>query len=286
MKFYSYKFFFFIILCSACSFSLSAQRHELGLLLGGSTYQGELNPQLADYRFVDPAAGLFYRYNFSRHYAARIGFNYGSIRGDDHLSGNEFNYNRNLSFRSKMYDFYGQFEFNFLPYQINRKRYRFSPYAFIGIAYFTFNPQAKYKDPLSGEEAWANLHDVNTEGQGNSKYPDSKQYKLGQFAIPFGGGIRWNLWGRLGMGLEVGVRKTFTDYLDDVSRSYVAQSDLSAFSQIFADRSINQDNQAGNPRGNPSNTDWYAFGGLTLYVSLDKSRDPCKPFVISNKFGR
>jgi hypothetical protein len=39
-------------------------------------------------------------------------------------------------------------------------------------------------------------------------------------AIPFGIGAKMNVSKKVGIGLEWGPRKTFTDYLDDVSGTY------------------------------------------------------------------
>jgi hypothetical protein len=59
---------------------------------------------------------------------------------------------------------------------------------------------------------------LSTEGQGI--YPDKKPYSLWQPTIPFGGGVKFAITENLRIGFEIGLRKLFTDYLDDVSTSY------------------------------------------------------------------
>ena len=59
--------------------------------------------------------------------------------------------------------------------------------------------------------------------RGFRNIPDQKPYNLTQFAIPFGGGIKFRVSENVVLAYEVGFRKTFTDYLDDVSTFYVDQ---------------------------------------------------------------
>jgi hypothetical protein len=111
-----------------------------------------------------------------------------------------------------------------------------------------------------------------------SGYPDRKPYSLTQPAIPFGGGIKYAINDNLRLGLELGFRKLFTDYLDDVSTTYVNPADLlAAKGQLAVDMSYRGDElPGGNPnypakgsqRGGAKKQDWYYFFGLHLTYRL------------------
>jgi hypothetical protein len=267
-----------VTLLPAC---LLAQKQEAGLMLGGSTYKGELNPVILDSRFFNPAAGAFYRYNFNRHFSWRTNAYYGFITGDDSKATSEFNRNRNLSFQSELLDVGTGPEFNFFPYEIGNPKYPFTTYIFTGINLFKFNPKAVYIDPVSGERTLDELQPLGTEGQGTTEYPDRKEYALTQMSIPMGGGIKINI-GQIGIGLELGARYTFTDYLDDVSKTYADRQVLSAQNgeraAVLSDRSLSGDAKTGGERGNPNDNDWYMFGGITIFFRLDKKTNYCDPF--------
>ena len=120
------------------------------------------------------------------------------------------------------------------------------------------------------------LKPLSTEGQGLPGYPDKKTYSLTQLAIPFGGGVKFAVTDNLHLGLEVGFRKLFTDYLDDVSTTYADPADLLvARGQLAVDMSYRGDD-VGNPiypakgagRGGPNYNDTYYFTGLHLTYRL------------------
>jgi len=94
------------------------------------------------------------------------------------------------------------------------------------------------------------------------------QYKLNQLAFPIGLGIKFNLKERLAISVEYGIRKTFTDYLDDVSGDYVDTDILTLENGPIAgelsDPSLSGGNRAGFNRGNSTTKDWYSFYGLMV----------------------
>jgi len=92
--------------------------------------------------------------------------------------------------------------------------------AYAGIGVFHFNPKGSLTD-ANGNKTWYNLQPLRTEGQGMGEYPNSKPYKLTQMNIPIGGGIKYYASDRMNFSMEVLYRKTFTDYIDDVSKTYV-----------------------------------------------------------------
>lgn len=257
----------------------SGQSAEVGLFAGVATYKGELSASLFNTKFPKPAIGLLYRKNLNNHWAHRIGFTYGAIAADDARSEDEHRKRRNLSFRSSLTDLHYYLEFNFFKYQIANPETRFTPFIFAGLNLFMFNPQAE----LNGE--WIDLQPLGTEGQGTANYPERDKYKRFQVAIPFGGGFKFKLSRRFGMTIEAGVRRTFTDYLDDVSATYANKDVLMAergeAAVLLSDRSpdaLTLD-QTGRQRGNASDKDWYMFTGITLNYTLSKKyNDNCSPF--------
>lgn len=248
--------------------SLFSQNTEIGILIGASTYSGDLNPTFINLDFIHPAASFLYRYNTSPHYALKTTVLYGAISADDAMASNSFQVNRNLSFESTLTEISQQLEFNFLPLRIDKpKSLKCSPYVFTGISVFMFNPKTLY----NGD--WIELQPLGTEGQGTADY-FGKKYSLFQLSVPLGGGIKLKS-SRINLGLEIGARKTLTDYLDDVSTRYADKNVLTekygAISAILSDRSLST-SQTAMQRGNSTDTDWYTFGGLWFSITLGKDK--------------
>lgn len=280
MSFLKHSFCSLILAC-LLSTGARAQYNEMGLMAGVSNYKGELSNHLFNTDFIHPAFGAFFRHNWDRHWSWKIELNYGRISGDDAKSPNGFELDRNLSFYSNILEFSPQVEFNFFPYETGNYEFPFTPYVFTGIAVFHFNPKAEYNGEIF------DLQPLGTEGQGLN---GQKHYKRLQLAIPIGGGIKITGQGRVGVGIEVGARRTYTDYLDDVSTTYPDMAALMAargpVAVALSDRSFSQaDTTAGAPnvylkqRGNSHDKDWYLFASVTLYFRLtSRLRDICRPF--------
>ncbi len=131
---------------------------------------------------------------------------------------------RNLDFRSKMWEVYSAVEFHPLVF-LNRNdeegyRPKISPYGFVGFGVFHFDPEGSLVDQ-NGVRTWHKLHPLRTEGQGMTEYPEKKPYTLTQYNIPLGGGVKIALGERFNTSFELLYRQTFTDYIDDVSTSYI-----------------------------------------------------------------
>jgi len=255
--------FIFLILIVSNTF---AQRTEIGFLGGTSYYMGDLNPK-KNFELMQPAVGIIARYNLSPRFAIKINGYYGTVKGDDAIT--KFNEKRNLSFKSEVLEFSAQLELNFLPYVTGHKDYFFSPYIFAGISAFNFNPKANY------DGKWYNLQPLGTEGQGTIAYADRKPYSLNALAIPFGLGFKYSLSKNICFGAEWGLRKTNTDYLDDVSTTYadpaILSSENTPISAVLADRS-GEKNNTNLQRGNSSNKDWYSFAGLFVTFKIVKKK--------------
>jgi len=238
--------------------TILAQNTDIGVMLGGANYIGDLAPDVA-YNETRPCGGLFVRNRLSPYFALRHSLSYARIKGDD--ANFEFNRPRNLSFRSDIIEVASVVEFNFLPFGREILTKNFTSYAFIGIAFFRHNPKTEFNGK------WITLRPLGTEGQG---LPGGKNYGLMQVALPFGMGCKYNINDNWLIGAELGFRRAYTDYIDDVSTKY---PDFNAAgipdAMLVSDRSgeINGGKSlaaAGDARGNPDTKDWYVLAGITL----------------------
>lgn len=234
---------------------------EIGVLGGLSNYSGDISNQRAWFSAGDfnAALGAFGRYTFNPWIAGRVGFNYASISASDNKTNDGNRIERNLSFRSKIYELNLIGEFNILGYQPYNLKRIWSPYIFVGVAGYFFNPQAE----LDG--VYYDLQPLGTEGQGIDGFAST--YNLTQISFPMGGGIKFALNDQWNIGIELGGRKTLTDYLDDVSTRYVSDELIlnngGATAAALANRTGGP-KETGDPRGNSDNKDWYVIGGLTI----------------------
>jgi hypothetical protein len=266
----------YILLVSFCvSSPLIAQEWEFGGWVGGAGYIGDLNPN-KPLKFTDLALGANIRYGYSAYSGLKLSFAYGNVRADDANSEFEQHRLRNLNFRSPIIEAALLYEFYFYQLIPRSKEYRITPYVFTGIAGFMFEPSTEYQ----GNNY--KLRELGTEGQGTS-VGSKKKYGNIQMAIPFGVGIKYNFASNFNIGLELGYRNTFTDYLDDVSKSYVDQNVLATtngqLASDLSDRSgeVNNGVDIGMPnsqRGDKSKRDFYMFTGLTLSYTLTPIKCP------------
>ncbi len=241
---------------------------ELGLFGGVTQYYGDLQHSLFEPEEANPVLGVFARYSPNKNLSFRTGIYRGTISGHDRHGGIEHQ-KRNLHFRSKITEVSLIGEWNLMGFNMRRKnRDDFTPYIFAGIGVFRFNPQAEF----DGE--WHDLQPLSTEGQGLPDYFDRDPYSLTQFTIPMGVGIKYQISNRVTVAFEIAHRKTFTDYLDDVSTTHVDKEELlvrrGGRAMLLSDRSGETPffDEAvygdGDTRGNPDTDDWYAFFGFTI----------------------
>jgi hypothetical protein len=159
-------------------------------------------------------------------------------------------YLRNLSFNTNVWELALQGDFNFFRFMPGEPGYNFTPYVTLGAGVFSYDPYAY----LQGQKIF--LRPLGTEGQGSSLYPDRKQYSSMAISIPFGAGVKYALNERTNIGFEVLHRFTNTDYLDDVSKTYVDPA-------VFPP----------NPDGSPSNA----------FLLHDRSYELGEPIGIPNR---
>ena len=247
-------------------------KSDIGFTIGGMNYIGDLNNQ-SMFGTVNLAYGGMYRLNFDERWSMRIDIDYGHVEGGnpDYIA------RRNLSFHSYIFEGALRAEFNFFPFSMRDDHYVWTPYIFAGLGFFAYNPKAYFTDPLSGESDWYELQPLGTEGQGSPVAPDRTPYTLKQLAMPFGIGFKYHPSKSFTLSVEYGFRKTWTDYIDDVSTTYVDNEQLAYYmgeiTAGLADRSSEVEpgyvNAAGMKRGDDSLDDWFAYFNVSFTVSLD-----------------
>ena len=259
--------FQFSFLC--CLFhSVTAQVKEFGLFAGGAYYFGELNR--THFSQADYSIGGIFKHDFPNdRISLRFQLLFNQVKADDFKSDNVQQLNRNLSFKSSVIEFGPVLEidfFKFHPGQNNPSKSAFgTPYFLGGINIMRMNPKTLHNG------VWIELQPLGTEGQG-TPLSTQKKYSFNQIVIPFGIGIKVNLSHHSSFSMEYGFRKTFTDYLDDVSGLYPNLEDLeresSKLARELSDRAltpkgVNQSSY-GLQRGNPADKDWYSVFGFSI----------------------
>lgn len=271
------KFLLLSILCPLVA--VSQQRFHVTLFGGLSNYAGDLQDHQFTLQQSNFAFGAGIKYDFTPHLALRLAYNHGTIEGDDKKSSDPLLRERNLSFASKINEGSLLLEYTLL----NLEEKKISPYIYSGISVFHYNP---YAYDTVGNKVF--LKPLSTEGQGLEEYPDRKPYKLTQLAIPMGIGVKFRITENTVLAYEVTVRKTWTDYLDDVSTTYAdefalgSQRGLKAVDMAFRSDELKGSTstypEGGSVRGGSKYKDWYYFTGFTLYIGLGSGNGGGSPF--------
>lgn len=277
---------------------------ELGIQLGTSHFLGDLGGQRGigrpflrdtELKAIRPIIGVFGRYNVGAHFAARLDLNFLMLAGNDSWAGENLGFSgttlaqddawyrfyRNLNFRTNVFE--ANIAGEIIPYNFElgggyQEYSVLSPYVFIGVGLYHFNPQG-----LSPSGSWVPLKPLATEGQGivDGRVP----YSLWQINVPMGFGLKWMYNDAWALSLEVGHRLTFTDYIDDVSTDYVDPtiftSNLNptdaALASIMARKSLLIDpgkvngfvSAPGEQRGDPKDNDSYYTISLRFSYFID-----------------
>ena len=281
-------------------------RYELVYGIGGTSFLGELGGanqigtdllRDVEFRVTRPMVHLGMRYKLLEKLSFKAALSVGMIAGDDKLTGKSgeqldgdaiYRYNRNLHFRSMIAEFGGQFEYSIVRersghrYNLRRVRgikgFKTNTYVFVGVGGFYFNPKANY------DGSWQALQPLGTEGQG--LVPTREKYSRVALCIPYGIGVKYGMSRKWSIGMEFGMRKTFTDYIDDVSKTYF---DNDAISQNYgptaaalADPHLefisDSSYRAGEQRGNAADNDAYLFAIITLTYKLRTNRNGLPKF--------
>ena len=255
------------------------QEGEIGMGVGAAHYFGDLNTRARINR-PKPAIHAFFRKNFGNYIALRVAASYAQLGYSDiYNKQNTFMTQRNLSFNTSIWELAVQGDFNFFKFLPGEPNMSYTPYITLGVGAFNYDPYAY----LSGEKHF--LRPLGTEGQGSSLYPERLQYSSMALSLPFGVGFKYAFNEKMNIGFEVLYRFTNTDYLDDVSKTYV---DMSVFpplpdgslspAYILSDRSI----QLGSPIGIPgrqrgsgtSQKDHFVTAMLFMSINLQSYKCP------------
>ncbi|OFX84331.1 MAG: hypothetical protein A2W99_01015 [Bacteroidetes bacterium GWF2_33_16] len=207
-------------------FSFAQGRAEYGLFLGTSYYNGDINHSQ---QFYSPSlgAGLIAKYNINKHIIVGLKGYYGMLNGNDADFNNPENQLRMASFSTSVIDISVNVEFNFMSFTssgfLRKNDERFTPFVFIGIGgNYVFNSSG-FSNPIS---------------------------------IPFGLGIKYNIFERVTLGLEWSFRKTFNDQIDGV---------------------INIQDSENTPTIH--NDDWYSFCGIFVTYKVFKEAIDCPAYL-------
>ncbi|NOT75271.1 MAG: outer membrane beta-barrel protein [Cyclobacteriaceae bacterium] len=206
------------------------QRSEVGIGVGTFNYTGDL-VRSYNFSFSQPAATIFYRSNISKVVSFRASLTAGNLKADDKSAPiDAFATKRNASFDVFLSELSGVYEYHFLDWRDTKRRLRYTPYLFAGLALFN----------ISGVPS------------------KTAEYSNVQMSIPFGGGMKYVLNPKYYLSLEFGVRKTFFDYLDNVS-----DADISSKNYQY---------------GNKFDTDTYYFIGFTITRTFYDIPCPTNPY--------
>ena len=242
-----------------------AQYLEVGTLVGGTSYMGDLQHGASDLGGFGPTGGIILRMNYTPHLAVKGTAIYGSFDATDrHKLGDSRA--RNLEVQTTYYELAATAELNLTKFDIIDGHIT-APYVFVGLAGMYFMPKARY------EGKYISLRPLGTEGQ---TLNGGKAYSPFTVAIPFGLGVKMSLNRRMNIGFECGFRYTFTDYLDDISGVYPNIDELVKQNPVAAEMSYRTpqyygkklENPVGQLRGDKAKYDIYYFIGGSLTINL------------------
>jgi len=277
--------FAFVLACTLLASSKSMAQYEsvvmegeIGVSAGAAHYFGDLNTRARVNR-LKPAFGLFFRKQFNNYVAMRISGHFAQLGYSDlYNTHNEFQKRRNLSFNTNVFEIALQGDFNFFKFIPGDPYHRFTPYVTLGVGVFSYDPYAF----LRGQKV--SLRELGTEGQGNAAYPDRKPYSSMGICMPFGVGAKYSLNERMNIGIEIAHRFTNTDYVDDVSKTYIGIDKFTtgddgqlSVAQLMQDRSYETGERIGiegRQRGLPNQKDQYLFAEITFSLNLTSYRCP------------
>lgn len=245
---------------------------EYGVAVGASHYFGDLNPNYG-FKNIRPAVGLIYKYHINPYISVAAVLNGTQVGYKDSWSDNAFQQARNLSFNSYIIEAGVLGEFNFFWFETGNHERRFTPYVAFGVTGFYSNPYTE----LDGRKY--NLKSIGTEGQNTAAYKDRKYSNI-NMAFPIGIGFKTWITPGLNLAVEFANRFTTTDYIDDVSQTYVGAQYFSNGannnpSYRLQDRSPNhQLGVADQQRGDRVSFDQFFMAQIKLTFQLKTEKCP------------
>jgi hypothetical protein len=209
--------------------------------IGAAFYYGDLNdkPML---KGLGPALSVGGLYRVTEHFSARGELRFFQVSG--HQRNSKYP-NDNLSFRARNPDLSLAVQADLIAF--NRKP-KVNPYLILGVTATYLNTKTE-KDGT-----WHSLPPLTTEGIKYSRIP---------LSVTGGGGIMFQAFERLSLGLELNANFMFSDYLDDIGGKYANPDELpNDLSRSLADRSSEiglPPKEAGWHRGVGEMNDIYSF---------------------------
>jgi uncharacterized protein DUF6089 len=253
--------FFFLFISNLCY----GQKWMGEVVAGIAQYNGDLTQQAVSFKRIKPAVGFNVKYNSGDLLDLRVGFLFARVGADDKDNKREDYQARNLSFKTNIQELSVCAEFNLVDPEV----YLQVPYVFAGVGVFHFNP---FSYDNEGNKTY--LRPLSTEGEGIADYPARKEYSLFQFCIPFGAGLKIKTTDQWQLSWEFGYRYLITDYLDDVSKTYVSLEILNLRKGPKSGEMSYRKNapfvEEGYPRGNSKVRDYYFFTGVKFAFNLTK----------------
>lgn len=202
--------------------------------LGGNSGKGRNSLKDLNLEFTKLMKGAYLTVYPNRFFGLRLAASLTYLEGDDAVINTKginelWRKQRNLDFKTNVWEANASVEiFPTMIFSSEDYEPRLRPYGLIGIGVFHFNPKGSLTD-AAGNKSWYPLHPLRTEGQGMPEYPNSQPYQLTQLNIPMGGGLKFFVSDRVNVSMEVLYRKTFTDYIDDVSQKYIDPKDYAKY---------------------------------------------------------
>ncbi len=236
----------FTVVLNLCLFTASAQmRWQSGLFMGGANYQGDLLAQNAPILSkTGYALGLVNYYHLNPRLSVRNHLLIGRIMGSDRdAPASSGRSNRNFSFESNIGELALMMEWQPLLFLVDStgSPAKFSPYIYGGIGLSRINTKTSFDTSVGN----GFLEKIEMDKANNNSDPG--------VVVPLGGGIKFNISPTFDLGLDIGARLTFSDYVDGVSAS-----------------------------GNPESNDWYWFGGIIAGLRFS-ARDTDKDGIIDKE---
>ncbi len=256
--------------------SYLTNRNGFSLQLGSNSFLGDLGgnsgngqPFIKDWdlKTTKLFTGLSYTYFLDNALSLNGDIHFTSVSGADSLSNKTSGhalgrYNRNLSFKSNIYEMQLTAELYPLQALLFNSTPKLMPYIGVGIGLFHFNPKAQ----LNGQ--WYNLQPLHLEGQGFAEYPERSNYKLTQFYIPLTLGVKYRVSENNLISLNTIFRITFTDYIDDVSTSYINPALFDKYLAPDAASVAKQLYYRGNYGTSPKLATYRGYTGYDSYTSV------------------
>ena len=256
------KTFFLLVAAFLMQGKADAQIIEVGATGGLSYYVGDINPK-KHFSQNELGFGAVVRYYQNFRWAFRFQYSNINLASSDAVSA--YQQGRGLSFNSNINDFALMAEFNYFDYWTGSNRNYFTPYIFAGVSFFTCNTSLPEEIRYDSDGNIVRAFDSNANILSAEEYRNIP--KGSNFSVPFGIGVKYSLFKRIGMSLEWRIHKTFTDEIDNVVDNY------------YKEESIYHKEPIG------YKSDWFSMLGLSITYRFNLPRkDACYSGAMNTRY--